>query len=66
MGLGHEFLRHVMRTRILVHVVDVSEESGRDPLEDYRTIRRELELYHPDQMCIRDRERQANSREGVQ
>ncbi|MDD3598683.1 MAG: GTPase ObgE [Bacillota bacterium] len=47
-GLGHEFLRHVMRTRILVHVVDVSEESGRDPLEDYRTIRRELELYHPD------------------
>jgi GTP-binding protein len=47
-GLGHEFLRHVMRTRILVHVVDVSEESGRDPLEDYRTIRKELELYHPD------------------
>ena len=37
-----------MRTRVLVHVVDVSEESGRDPLEDYRTIRRELELYHPD------------------
>jgi len=47
-GLGHEFLRHVMRTRILVHIVDVSEESGRDPFDDYRTIRRELELYHPD------------------
>lgn len=44
-GLGHEFLRHVMRTRLLVHVVDVSEFSGRDPICDYEAIRRELALY---------------------
>ncbi len=44
-GLGHEFLRHIMRTRLLVHVVDVSEFSGRDPMGDYDAIRRELALY---------------------
>lgn len=44
-GLGHEFLRHIMRTRLLVHVVDVSEFSGRDPIYDYDAIRRELALY---------------------
>jgi GTP-binding protein len=44
-GLGHEFLRHIMRTRLLVHVVDVSEFSGRDPICDYEAIRRELTLY---------------------
>ena len=44
-GLGHEFLRHIMRTRLLVHVVDVSEFSGRDPICDYEAIRRELALY---------------------
>ena len=46
-GLGHEFLRHVERTRVLVHVVDCSGISGRDPVEDYITIRRELEAYSP-------------------
>lgn len=44
-GLGHEFLRHIVRTRLLVHVVDVSEFSGRDPIRDYEVIRRELALY---------------------
>jgi GTP-binding protein len=44
-GLGHEFLRHVERTRILVHVVDVAGTEGRDPVEDYRTINRELQLH---------------------
>jgi len=41
-GLGHEFLRHVERCRLIVHVVDVSGIEGRDPIEDFETINREL------------------------
>jgi GTP-binding protein len=44
-GLGHEFLRHVDRCRLLVHVVDVSGSEGRDPVEDFETINRELAQY---------------------
>ncbi|RYD01750.1 GTPase CgtA [Desulforamulus aquiferis] len=44
-GLGHEFLRHTERTRLLIHVVDTAGTEGRDPVEDIRTINRELELY---------------------
>lgn len=44
-GLGHDFLRHIERTRVLVHVVDVSGCEGRDPLEDYRKINGELARY---------------------
>lgn len=47
-GLGHQFLRHLERTKILVHLVDVSSGSGRDPVEDFETIRRELALYSRD------------------
>ena len=46
-GLGHQFLRHIERTKVLIHLVDVSGASGRDPVEDFDTIRRELALYNP-------------------
>ncbi len=46
-GLGHQFLRHIERTKVLIHLVDVSGASGRDPVEDFDTIRRELESYNP-------------------
>lgn len=46
-GLGHRFLGHVERTKVLIHVVDVSSASGRDPVEDFDVIERELALYHP-------------------
>lgn len=48
LGLGHEFLRHVERTRVLIHVVEPLPMDGSDPIENYRTIRRELELYRPE------------------
>lgn len=44
-GLGHEFLRHVERTRVLLHLVDVSGIEGRDPIEDFDTINNELKMY---------------------
>src|SRR2546430_12230965 len=47
LGLGHQFLRHLERTKVLVHLVDVSSESGRDPVVDLETVRRELELFQP-------------------
>lgn len=47
-GLGHQFLRHLERTKVLVHVVDVSGASGRDSVGDLDTVRRELELFQPD------------------
>ena len=47
-GLGHEFLRHVDRCRLLLHVVDISCFEGRDPIEDVKMINRELERYSPE------------------
>src|SRR5207253_3881191 len=44
-GLGHEFLRHVERTRVLVHLVEPLPADSSDPLTNYRTVRKELELY---------------------
>jgi len=46
-GLGIRFLRHVERTRLLLHMIDVAEESGRDPLEDYDVILNELKSFSP-------------------
>ncbi|MGE5326226.1 MAG: GTPase ObgE [Deltaproteobacteria bacterium] len=46
-GLGTRFLKHVERTRLLLHLVDVAEHNGRDPAEDYATIMKELESFSP-------------------
>lgn len=45
-GLGHQFLRHVERTKVLVHVIDIAETEFRDAVEDYNTIRNEMKLYN--------------------
>ena len=44
-GLGHDFLRHIERTRLLIHVIDMAGSEGRDPLEDYAAINQELDRY---------------------
>ncbi|TMW73985.1 GTPase ObgE [Alteribacter natronophilus] len=44
-GLGHQFLRHIERTKVIVHVIDMSGLEGRDPVEDYQTINEELKQY---------------------
>lgn len=45
-GLGHQFLRHIERTRLIVHVIDMAAIDGRDPYEDYMTINEELKTYN--------------------
>jgi GTP-binding protein len=47
LGLGHQFLRHLERTKVLVHLVDVSGATGRNPVDDLDTLRKELELFEP-------------------
>ena len=47
-GLGHEFLRHIERTRVLVHIVDAASTEGRDPIDDIYKINHELEAYNPE------------------
>lgn len=46
-GLGHKFLRHIERTRLLIHVLDTAGTGGRDPVDDFTAINRELALYSP-------------------
>ena len=47
-GLGHEFLRHIERTKLIIHVVDAAGTEGRDPVEDIRKINAELHAYNPE------------------
>lgn len=47
-GLGHEFLRHIERTRVLIHMVDAASTEGRDPIADIYAINKELEAYNPE------------------
>lgn len=47
-GLGHEFLRHIERTKLMIHVVDAAGTEGRDPVEDIRKINEELRAYNPE------------------
>lgn len=47
-GLGHEFLRHIERTKLIVHIVDAASTEGRDPIEDIRAIDKELMAYNPE------------------
>ena len=46
-GLGHEFLRHIERTKVIIHIVDAAGTEGRDPIADIRAIMKELEAYDP-------------------
>ena len=46
-GLGHEFLRHIERTKVMIHVVDAAGTEGRDPVEDIYKINAELKAYNP-------------------
>lgn len=48
LGLGIQFLKHIERTRVIVHVIDMSSSEGRDPVDDYKKINLELESYNPD------------------
>lgn len=70
LGLGHEFLKHIERTRVMIHIVDAASVEGRDPAADIHAINRELESYNPkllekpqiiaankiDALCVRDSE----------
>ena len=51
-GLGHEFLRHVERCRLLVHIVDVAGSEGRDPITDFNAINEELAKFNPDMVNL--------------
>ncbi|MCI8464559.1 MAG: GTPase ObgE [Lachnospiraceae bacterium] len=63
-GLGHAFLKHIERTKVLVHVVDAASTEGRDPVEDIHAINEELKKYNPD-LLLRPQVIAANKMDAV-
>lgn len=63
-GLGYEFLRHIERTKVIIHVVDAAGTEGRDPIEDIYTINKELEAYNP-QIAARPQVIAANKMDAI-
>ena len=47
-GLGHKFLKHIERTKVIIHMIDAASVEGRDPIADIKAINKELEAYNPD------------------
>ena len=64
-GLGHEFLRHIERTRVIIHLVDAASTEGRDPVEDVYTINKELKAYQDD-IAARPQVIAANKTDAIQ
>eukprot|EP00344_Euplotes_crassus_P009433 CAMPEP_0197018170 /NCGR_PEP_ID=MMETSP1380-20130617/79949_1 /TAXON_ID=5936 /ORGANISM="Euplotes crassus, Strain CT5" /LENGTH=76 /DNA_ID=CAMNT_0042445353 /DNA_START=594 /DNA_END=824 /DNA_ORIENTATION=- len=52
-GLGHEFLRHIERTKVILYVIDGTGDDERRPINDYKILRRELELYNPEMSNVK-------------
>ena len=63
-GLGHEFLRHIERTRVMIHMVDAASTEGRDPIADIYAINKELEAYNPE-LCKKPQVIAANKIDAV-
>ena len=64
-GLGHEFLRHIERTRVIIHLVDAASTEGRDPVEDVYTINKELKAYQ-EEIAARPQVIAANKTDAIQ
>ena len=63
-GLGHQFLRHIERTKVIIHIVDAASTEGRDPIADIKAINAELEAYNPD-LLKRPQVRAANKIDAI-
>lgn len=63
-GLGHEFLRHIERTKVIIHMVDAASTEGRNPVEDIKAINKELEAYNPE-LCKRPQVIAANKIDAI-
>lgn len=64
-GLGHQFLRHIERTKVIIHIVDAASTEGRDPIADIKAINAELEAYNPDLLSKRPQVIAANKIDAI-